>query len=427
MCRETLAAFLLLLLPLSLQAQPCLEFEAGQSQGLLQEAALGEISGLAASRGQANLLWAHADSGDGANLYALDTAAALRATYTLQGVTAVDWEDIALAPGLVPGNDRLYIGDFGDNNLARPQFTVYTVAEPVVPASPPASPIVLSDAIAYAFSYPLAPSVVYNCEAMFVDPADGALYFATKDSADLDNGVSYVFTPSTTPSSLTTTPLVQVAALDLGTGLFEQVTAADASPAGNWIGIRTYGDIYGWARGPGQSIGAALAGTACDWPLAGEIQGETFAFAPGLAGYYTASERFALGPQPLYYYPRINSNQGVPVIEGPARAEIGAEVVLTVTFSGAIGVTQYAWTRDGQPVLETNEPALTLFGVTEADEGSYQVTITDEAKAVYVSEEFYLEVVAELPATSVAGLLLLALAFGFLIASARRSASLVRQ
>ena len=63
--------------------------------GQLQSPELEELSGLAASRQHADVLWAHNDSGDTARIFAIDLTGALRATVDVDVAKAIDWEDIA--------------------------------------------------------------------------------------------------------------------------------------------------------------------------------------------------------------------------------------------------------------------------------------------------------------------------------------------
>jgi hypothetical protein len=55
------------------------------------------------------------------------------------------------------------------------------------------------------------------------------------------------------------------------------VTAADVSPSGDYVGVRTYSGAYLFRRAEGQSLAAALLGPACSVPLADEKQGEALA------------------------------------------------------------------------------------------------------------------------------------------------------
>lgn len=305
----------------------CLEYADATATGVLTFEPLAEISGLVASQGQPGVLWAHADSGDEARLYAIGHDGAPIATYELAGVTAIDWEDIAIGPGFTPGSFDLYIGDIGNNGLTRDTVTIYRIAEPIVPAEPTETIVSLDDAEAFELTYPLAPAIVYDAESLFVDPLDAAIYLVSKDSENQDNGFSYVFTPLIAPVADSVTPLMQVAALEFGTGFFDKVTGADMPSDGMWIGIRTYAKVFGWARMPGVSIADALSGTRCQWPRGAEIQGEAFAFAAEMPGYYTASEQFVFGPQNLYFYGEIQTGEGEGELP-PHSADTNADYAL---------------------------------------------------------------------------------------------------
>src|SRR4051794_20300739 len=76
----------------------------------LQDSRITESSGLAVGPG---VLWTHNDSGDSARFFALDRRCRTLATYTLPGVQATDWEDMAR------GGGYLWLGDIGDNSATR--------------------------------------------------------------------------------------------------------------------------------------------------------------------------------------------------------------------------------------------------------------------------------------------------------------------
>ena len=61
-------------------------------------AVLAESSGIVVSRAQRGVYWTHNDSGDGANLYAIDIAGKLLATFKVAGAEARDWEDMSSGP-----------------------------------------------------------------------------------------------------------------------------------------------------------------------------------------------------------------------------------------------------------------------------------------------------------------------------------------
>ena len=100
-------------------------------------AVLAESSGVAVSRAQPGVYWTHNDSGDGPNLYAIDLAGKLLATFKVAGAEARDWEDMAAGPCIAdpaPSGTAtpvcLYFADVGDNDRRRPWLTVYVVIEP---------------------------------------------------------------------------------------------------------------------------------------------------------------------------------------------------------------------------------------------------------------------------------------------------------
>ena len=72
----------------------CPEYRDGVVTGFPQNTALREISGLAASRTQADIFWTHNDSGDGPYLYALNTSGTTLGRVELKDAQAVDWEDL---------------------------------------------------------------------------------------------------------------------------------------------------------------------------------------------------------------------------------------------------------------------------------------------------------------------------------------------
>lgn len=86
-----------------------------------------ELSGLAWSRANTDLLWTHNDSGDGPRVFAISASGAARGELSIQGATATDWEDIAIGP--CGAASCLYIADIGDNALARGMVRIYEVDE----------------------------------------------------------------------------------------------------------------------------------------------------------------------------------------------------------------------------------------------------------------------------------------------------------
>jgi hypothetical protein len=89
----------------------CTSYAAGVSWGTASAPALVELSGLAASRRNLDVLWTHND-GSRDRLYALRLDGTLLATWRLNQ-TVDDLEDLAIGPGPTPGVTYLYVGDIG--------------------------------------------------------------------------------------------------------------------------------------------------------------------------------------------------------------------------------------------------------------------------------------------------------------------------
>src|SRR5690606_11714091 len=170
----------------SLEPSVCPHVARGVAEAPIEEARLTEASGLAVSARHPDVLWTHNDSGDGPRLFALTEDGTVLATYLLEGATAVDWEDLALGPGAVPGEDDLYIGDVGDNGRARPFVTVHRLREPDPRLGQEGGSGSFTEFRSFHLFYPDSP---HDAETLLVDPRSGDLYIVTKEKA----GASIVF------------------------------------------------------------------------------------------------------------------------------------------------------------------------------------------------------------------------------------------
>lgn len=262
-------------------------FAAGVKIGAVAIAELNEASGLAASRKNAGVLWAHNDSGDTSRLFAMDTTGKRLGVYNLDGVQAVDCEDIAIGPGPIAGRDYLYLGDIGDNIARREKIMVYRVAEPTVSTRQDPVKTTLTDVETLWLRYEDGPR---DAETLMIDPGNGDLYIVSKRdpqprvyraaASSLENGK--------------TTNLIYKAAITLF-----WPTAGDISSDGGEIIVRGYKEASLWQRPSGSNLWEAFNGAQISIPLADETQGEAIAFSS--SGYYTVSE----GPnQAIYYFAR---------------------------------------------------------------------------------------------------------------------------
>jgi hypothetical protein len=265
--------------------------------GRVVPAALDEISGVAASRLHPGVLWVHDDSGGQARVYALGRTGRLRATVAVDNADAVDWEDVAIGPGPAPGVPYLYVADIGDNEARRREVVVYSFPEPALDReSVPAHRIALR-----------YPDGAHDAEALVVDPLRGDVLVLTKAL-----GPAAVYRAR--PGSVTLQRVGSVPGL-------APVTAADVSPDGRVVAVRTYAGIGVWRRAPGRPLWTAFAGRRCAAPAPPEVQGEAVAFARDGRSLFTIAE----GEHPPVYRvaaPRAaRSASGVGARPAPAAAE----------------------------------------------------------------------------------------------------------
>jgi hypothetical protein len=255
----------------------------GSVAGQVQASALTETSGIAASRTNSGVQWAHNDSGDTARVFAMTTSGQHLGSFTLTGASAIDWEDMAIGPGPVAGKSYLYVGDIGDNNHARASIVVYRVVEPSVNVQqPPGDGQVLGNVETFVLTYP---DGAHDAEALAVDPANGDIVIVTKTLS----GQAGVYVRSASSSSTT---LTRKDPIDLGAGTL--VTGASVSPDGSAVVLRTYGSVLLFDRPDGVALDEAFRSSRCTGASTSEPQGEAVAVTPDGGGYLTISE----GSQP---------------------------------------------------------------------------------------------------------------------------------
>lgn len=192
-----------------------------------------ESSGLAVSPTHRDVYYTHNDSSAGPVFFAAGPNGGTRATFTLQGAEARDWEGMAASVDQKTGRGVLWFADIGDNfDGAWSDISVYKVAEPTV----------LSDAVIPATRYRLRyEDGGHNAEGIMVHPRTGRLYVVTKQFA----GAVYQ-----APKRLRTDRVNVLRKVGLA-----PIMATDAAyaPDGSSFVIRTYfsATVY---RAPGEQI-----------------------------------------------------------------------------------------------------------------------------------------------------------------------------
>ncbi|WP_437611102.1 cell wall anchor protein [Sorangium sp. So ce834] len=261
--------------------------------GSLTSTDIVEISGLAASRVNPGILYAHSENN--ASFVAIQkTNAAVVGSY-VAGVFPWDWEDIATGP--CPAGSCIFMGDIGRFSGRPPPypttFAVVRMREPNLAAGE-TSGTVSGDR--FPFQYPDTPQ---NAEALMVHPTTGDIYVVTKEGT---TGLSKVYKfPSPLPAPGTLSTLIHVADLQMPLGPdenFRSVTAGTIHPCANRFLLRTYRAVYEYRAPSGAGFEAAFAASPVALTDTVEGQGESIEYEADGSGYFTMTEREA-APYPL--------------------------------------------------------------------------------------------------------------------------------
>jgi|GEM_PF-1374371 len=256
-----------------------------------------EASGAVCSRLNPTVIWTHNDKGGLPEIFAIDQQGQSLATYSLNEAIHLDYEDIAIGPGPLPGTDYLYVGDIGDKNKAeRSHIVVYRIKEPVVSRKQVNSPVTGTlEVTPIRLKYP---DMARNAEGLMSDPLTGDLYVVTKERASCR---IYRASKESIDSNQTVTMSFK---LELD---FDLASAADISADGSQIIIRNENSAQIWERNYSENVTEALSrgGNSFPIPVVGtpsEKNGEAIALHPSGRGYFTLSD--SLATQPLYYFAR---------------------------------------------------------------------------------------------------------------------------
>ncbi len=235
----------------------CPRSEGPRVVGRLENAALVEVSGLAASALHGDTFYAHNDSGDFARIFALRADGKLVAELALTGVDATDFEDVATGPC---GSDHcVYVADIGDNAAKRTEVAVHRFVEPATLASGTVH------VTTTRFRYEDGP---HNAESVLVDPRDGSLYVVTKEKS----GVSALFA---VPQEGGLASLRARFAPPLGSNLF---TGSTFASTGDRVALRTYTHAFVYPVLGNEPLARALERPPCVVESPPEPQGEAIAF-----------------------------------------------------------------------------------------------------------------------------------------------------
>jgi hypothetical protein len=254
-------------------------------------AKLVELSGLAPSHLHPGVLYAHNDSGDTARFFAINDKAQITAEMDLTGAIAIDWEDVAVGP--CPSGSCVYLGDIGDNAMARAEYTIYRVAEPDVLSTDGSSSPVTYERFPFVY-----PDGKHNAETLLVHPS-GRVFVVVKVMG-VGAGIYEMPSPLTPGVQAT---LQRVSAVTLGTS-GDLITGGSFHPCGNRLLLRTYRDLYELTNpsaggGDEGGIEAVFQAPPVKVPVASEAQGEAVTYSLDGRGYFTSSETVGTPPAQL--------------------------------------------------------------------------------------------------------------------------------
>ena len=265
--------------------------------GLIEHEEIREASGIVASRKNSGVLWTHNDSDNPNCLYALNIKGRHLGVYYIEGIINRDWEDIAIGPGPTDDQDYLYLGDIGDNFSQFQLKHIYRFPEPIVDVdqTPLDKGKTITNIEKISFQYP---DGRHDAETLLVDPLTKELYVISK----WGNSVNVYLIPY--PQSVTDVMMLEcVATLNIGL-----VVGGDVSHCGSKILIKTYSDIYYFARNSDQPLWEAFDldhYATVPYTDENEPQGEAVCWNTSSTGYYTVSEEPGGMPTRLYFYPCV--------------------------------------------------------------------------------------------------------------------------
>ena len=249
---------------------------------------LDALSGLATSRVQPNVVFAHNDH-DGAVVYALDLEGNEHARITLTDAPVDDLEDIAVGP--CGAETCVFVADIGDNNAVRTEYAILRFVAPRVPES--AGDTAITAAFErFRFVYE---DGSHNAEGLMVGP-DGTIYVVTKLAPGTGGrveatGPSSIYRlPAAALASDTVAEATKVATLSVPADGDLAASAAAAHPCGLGFLLRTYDRVYEFVTPAGMPFEAAFAVTPSSIAMPDEPQSEGIDYGSDGRGFITSGE-----------------------------------------------------------------------------------------------------------------------------------------
>lgn len=270
------------------------QFSSQIDSGKVEFNDIKEASGLASSKKNPGVLWAHNDTKDKKRLFAMNGNGKHLGVYYVCNAKDRDWEDIAVGPGPDSEKSYIYVGNIGDNDLEYDIKYVYRCEEPDVTTTQEGVIDTIENVDVLQFCYPDGRK---NAEALMLDPLTKDYYIITKnEKKELVYKAAY-------PQPLTSVDTLEcVDTLDLN-----EIVAGDISVDGREIIIKTYKKVYYWKRIGDETIQETMRRSPSTISYIEEPQGEGLAWDLNGSGYFTISEEENSDCH-LYYYARNINN-----------------------------------------------------------------------------------------------------------------------
>jgi hypothetical protein len=252
-------------------------------KGELVDPSMVEASGLAVSRSNDGLLWAHNDSGDKPRLFLISESGELKLTVTLKGAKNVDWEDITSFQK--DGKNYICVGDIGDNRAIRKELTLYMFEEPIWNGQSQTLEVDQFESMSFTYA-----EGARDAETLMVDPNNQDIVILSKRDPQ-----ALVYQFKFQPGK---DFVIEKSGIMKITGF----TAGDVNVKGEII-IKDYNNIYLYKSG-GQSVSSILInGQFIKIPYKPEPQGESIVWSLDCTGFFTVSEkRYEDSRQFIYFF-----------------------------------------------------------------------------------------------------------------------------
>lgn len=269
--------------------------------GTMKKNVMPETSGLACSRTTPGYLWAHGDENlsDNRKIVAIAPDGSLAMTVKINSgsIDRDDWEDIAT--GSYNGKNYIFLGAFGDNDLAfKDNYYIFYFEEPAITSG---TQTISVNAIRFGFP----DNKAHNTETLMYDNVEQVFYIADKVKKDICTLFSL---PFRTDYGSEKQPLTKVTELGNGSK-FHTVTGGDITPDGHWMAIKSKKYVLLWERQGEESLSV----TAQRNPVQvaayeEEEQGESLAWKDNTTFYTTSDSK---SDTPIYQYTRPNPAEGL--------------------------------------------------------------------------------------------------------------------